>query len=123
MTAAKDQITIKQLLVPLAIISLTMTLLFAFQMTQITRDREALEKTLQQQEEPLAQSQKLNSQFGGLVVGTRQLAQEGNPSAKNLVEQLKQIGVIPAEQPQAAPAGFAPVPAAQAPSQPGPVKP
>jgi len=96
MSAAKSTtIPLKHVLVPISLMAFTMALLFAFQMTQILRDRDALYLTLGRQEVPLQNSQKVNNQFGGLVVGTQKLAAEGNKSAMFLVERLKQIGVIP----------------------------
>lgn len=121
MAPASDKITVSRLLVPVVLMAGTMLLLFAFQMTQIVRDRDALQRAVGQQETPFQQGQKLNAQFGGLVVGTQKLAQEGNKSAQTIVERLKQLGVIPPEQPAAA--SPAPVPAAREVPSSGPVKP
>lgn len=123
MAPSSDKMTVSRLLVPLAVMAGTMFLLFAFQMTQIMRDRDALHQTIGRQEKPLEESEKLNAQFGGLVVGTQKLAMEGNKSAKPIVERLKQIGVIPPQE-SAPGASPAPVPGAmEPPPPPGPVKP
>ena len=121
MTNAKSNLTLQNLLVPVAVMALTMALFFVFQMTQVMRDRTALNQAVTQLETPYAESQKLNTQFGGLVVGTRKLAEEGNETAKELVARLKQIGVLPEQDPQAA--APAPVPAATEKTEPSPVKP
>ncbi len=123
MTSTKhDQLTIKSLLLPMAIMSFTMALFFAFQTTQVMRDRSYLTQTLSQLETPFAESQKLNAQFGGLVVGTRQLAEQGNTTAKEIVARLKQIGVIADQEAEPA-ASNAMVPVAQEKAPAGPVKP
>jgi alkyl hydroperoxide reductase subunit AhpF len=84
------------------------------------RESRRLQRAVGQQN-ALSAGQKLNAQFGGLVVGTQKLAQEGNKSAQTIVERLKQLGVIPPEQPAAA--SPAPVPAAREVPSSGPVKP
>ncbi len=122
--AADKKIAAEQLLVPVLVMAFTLALLFAFQMTQIMRDRTALQQTIERQEEPLRNAQKLTKQFGGLVVGTRKLAAEGSKGAQILVERLKQVGIImPAEGEGEGSASPAPVPAAKTPTVPGPVKP
>jgi hypothetical protein len=110
------------MLLPLVIMSFTMALFFIFQMTQVVRDRDVLNRTYGTQEALYVDSQKLNTQFGGLVVGTQKLAREGNTSAVELEKRLKQIGVLQepstlnAQQP-------APVPVAMEKRSNGPVKP
>lgn len=120
--ANSERISIKQMLLPLVIMSFTMALFFIFQMTQVVRDRDVLNRTYGTQEALYVDSQKLNTQFGGLVVGTQKLAREGNTSAVELEKRLKQIGVLQepstlnAQQP-------APVPVAMEKRSNGPVKP
>jgi len=122
MVNAKNTITLQSLLMPVAAMAFTMAVFFAFQMIQVMNDRMVLKQTAAQVEAPYAEAQKVNAQFGGLVVGTRKLADEGNEASKALVERLKQIGVIP-EQPQGN-VSPAPVPAARESVPPGaPVKP
>ena len=122
MTSTKnDQLMLKNLLVPMSILAFTLALFFVFQMTQVMRDRSYLNQTMTQLDAPFAESQKLNAQFGGLVVGTKKLAEDGNASAKDLVNRLKQIGVLPDQAPSTE--SPAPVPAALEKTAPGPVKP
>ncbi len=121
MASGNEKMTVSRLLPPLALLAGTMMLLFAFQMTQIVRDRDALMQTLGRLEKPMQESEKLNAQFGGLVVGTKKLAEEGDKSVQPLVERLKQIGVIMPDQ-QAAPTPITGIGKAP-PVAPGPVKP
>ncbi len=121
MAAVDKSITTTHILVPIAVMAVTLLLLFAFQMTQIMRDRTNLQQAMAQQQRQVEDAQKLNTQFGGLVVGTRKLAEEGDKNAQLLIEQLKKIGVIPSERPGLPPAQ---VPAAMGKAPPaGPVKP
>lgn len=123
MTSMKhDHLTVKSLLLPMAIMSFTLALFFVFQTTQVMRDRSYLTQTLSQMEAPFAESQKLNAQFGGLVVGTRQLAEQGNVPAKELVKRLQQIGVM-ANQEVTPEGSNAMVPVAREKTPAGPVKP
>ena len=119
---SSDRISMKQMLMPLVIMSFTMALFFVFQMTQVVRDRDMLNRTYGSQEAAYTESQKLNTQFGGLVVGTQKLAKEGNQSAVELEKRLKQIGVLPDQTAQQA-NSTAPVPVAMEKKSNGPVKP
>ncbi len=112
---SNSKITTQQLLIPMSLIAFTIALFFAFQISQIMQDRDNLNQTLGRLDAPLAESKKINKQFGGLVQGTQKLAQEGNETAKDFVGRLKKIGVI-VDKPQ----GTGPVPGAIAPP---PVKP
>ncbi|HBM90537.1 MAG TPA: hypothetical protein DD400_01470 [Rhodospirillaceae bacterium] len=91
---SSNKITSTQLLIPMSLMVFTMVLLFAFQISQIMHDRDNLNQTLGHLDAPLAESEKINKQFGGLVQGTQKLAQEGNKTAKDFVGRLKKIGVI-----------------------------
>jgi hypothetical protein len=84
------------LLVPVAIMAITLAMTFAYQTSQILSDRDRLMAMEQQLSEPFAQSKKLNDQFGGLVRGTNLLAQEGNETAKQLASRLIELGILTA---------------------------
>lgn len=119
---SSERLSTRQMLIPLVVMAFTMALFFAYQMTQVMSDRDSLNQAFGRQEAPFAESQKLNTQFGGLVVGTQKLAKEGNQSAVELEKKLKQIGVIqdPAlETTQQT----APIPVAMEKKSDGPVKP
>ena len=91
---SKTKITTEQLLIPVSILSFTLLFLFLFQISQIMNDRDSLNQTLGRMEQPFAQSQNVNKQFGGLVAGSQKLAQEGNKSVQEIVAQLKKMGII-----------------------------
>ncbi len=120
--ASSDRLSMRQILMPLVVMAFTMALFFAFQMTQVMRDRDNLNRNYGAQETAFTESQKLNSQFGGLVVGTQKLAKDGNQTAVELEKRLKQIGVIQSETPAIA-QKTAPVPVAMEKQSDGPVKP
>lgn len=107
MVSNTDKISTTHLLVPMGVMALSLVMLFAFQTNQVLKEREALQQNLAKLEAPLEQSQKLNAQFGGLVVGTQKLAAEGNAIAKDFVGRLKKIGVI--MEPKAEASDVAPV--------------
>ncbi len=115
----KFDITVTYILVPMCLMAMTMVFFFSFQATQVLKERDALQTKVVNMASQFDNSQKLNAQFGGLVLGTQKLAKEGASSAKELVERLIQIGILP--DPTKVP-GAAPVPVA-APSIKAPVKP
>lgn len=117
-----DRLSTRQMLIPLVVMAFTMALFFAYQMTQVMRDRDSLNQAYGRQETPFVESQKLNTQFGGLVVGTQKLAKDGNQSAVELEKKLKQIGVIQEPTPATA-TQTAPIPVAMEKKSDGPVKP
>ncbi|MGE0109321.1 MAG: hypothetical protein AB7S81_06130 [Bdellovibrionales bacterium] len=116
----KEKVTTIELLIPMALMAFTMMLLFAFQISRILDERDALNQTYGQLEAPFMESQNLNKQFGGLVTGSQKLAQEGNKTAQGIVTQLKRIGII-MEPTQ--PEGKEPVPGAHKLLPEGPKKP
>lgn len=117
--ATKFDITATYLLVPMAVMAFTMVCFFAFQSTQVLKERDGLTKRAASLVQAYGDSQKVNSQFGGLVMGTQKLAAEGSASAKSLAARLMQIGILP--DPSKLPSK-APVPAAGDAAK-GPVKP
>ena len=153
MAESKDKVTTTQIVYTMGLLSISMLALFSFQTVQVMQERATIKENLAKLDSPMEQSQKLNSQFGGLVVGVQKLAGEGNPIAKDFVGRLKKVGIImepkvdpaPVTPPpgmvpanmksMAAPQGMvpagmpanlkpmAPVPAAQAAPASGPVKP
>lgn len=121
MTKAKNlEITTTYMLVPMCLMALTMVFFFVFQSTQVMKERDDLSRFSTSLTTPFEDGQKVNQQFGGLVLGTQKLAKEGTGSAKDLVARLIQIGVLPDPSKQAT---QAPVPVAQEGAPKGPVKP
>ncbi|NTU76788.1 MAG: hypothetical protein HGA90_03095 [Alphaproteobacteria bacterium] len=129
MTTAKhdNRVTVTHLLVPISLLAFIMTLLFAFQTTQILRERDGLNLAKGQQEKAFEDSQRLQTQLQALVVGTQKLAEGGNKNAQAIAARLKQLGVTVGDPNapalSATPEAPAPVPAATEKQKPGPVKP
>lgn len=115
-THTDARLSLRHLLVPVTLLSLTMFAMIAFQTLQIMRDRDALNISKGQQEQAFQESQRLQGQLNALLGGTQKLAVEGNKNARDIVEKLKSIGV------QLAPPAGAPAPGASmqsaAPGQP-----
>ncbi|MDD2325952.1 MAG: hypothetical protein PHW63_08140 [Alphaproteobacteria bacterium] len=109
MVSSSDRVSSTQMLVPMTIMALTVALFFAYQLTQIMNDRSSLNVMTGRIEAPYNDSQKLNNQFGGLVVGTKKLAEQGNASAKEIVKRLEQLNIIQSEQQQQPAASAVPV--------------
>jgi hypothetical protein len=120
-----NQLTTTQILVPVSLIAFTLTLLFAFQTSQILRDRDSLNLAKIQQEKPYEDSQRLQLQLQSLVLGTQKLADQGDENAKVIVNKLKDLGIsiAPPAQKTVSPVIPAPIPAATEKKAPGPVKP
>ena len=92
--SSKDfKVTTSNIMLPLVLVAFTLFLSLAFQMTQVMRDREALHQVKTQQDKPLEDVQKLQAQLSALALGTRKLADGGDPNAKAIIAQLKQAGI------------------------------
>lgn len=116
--------TMAQVLFPVSLLSFTLLLLFAFQTTQILRDRTSLREVVAQQDRPFEDSNKLLTQLQAIVAGTQKLSDGGNKSAKLVIDRLKTMGVLGEAPKEQAPTGAkSPVPAASEKQIPGPVKP
>ena len=119
------RLTLTHVLFPISLMAFTMMLLFAFQSTQVLRDRDVLHETKGSQEKAFEDSQRLQAQLNALLLGTQKLADEGDKNAKVIVDRLKEIGITINSQPQKTESdtSTAPVPAAREKTAPGPVKP
>ena len=102
-----------QILVPVALISAVLFASLLFQTVQITRDRDALKTFITQQDKPLEESHKVQSQLTALALGTKKLADGGDKSAAAIISRMQQLGISVGGEAAAAPA--APAPAAPAP--------
>jgi hypothetical protein len=112
MSAKEFKVSISNVLLPLLLVSFTLFLTLAFQMTQIMRDREALHQAKMQQDKPMEDAQKLQAQLTALALGTKKLADSGDKDAQNIIAQLKQNGITVAEPATtSAPGAMAPKPA------------
>ena len=119
------QLTVRHLLIPIALIAATLTGLLGFQTRQIMAERDGVQQALGQQIKPFEDSRRLQGQLQALVSGTEKLAQAGSVGAKEIAVQLQKMGIsttgaqpAPAVEPSPAP-----VPAAAEPPRTGPVKP
>lgn len=103
-------VTIRQLLLPVSLLSFIVMILLAFQTSQILRDRDALHESKGRQEQPFQESQKLKTQLSALVIGTQKLADQGNKNVKPIVDKLIEAGVLAPKNQPASPVN-PPVPA------------
>lgn len=78
---------------PLIILALTMLAWFGFQVVQLRVERDAMREALAKQDKPLEDSRKLRGALDSLARGTQQLADNGNPNARLVVDELKKRGV------------------------------
>ena len=78
---------------PLLLIAATLLILTIFQSTQLIRERSALNQVKINQDNPIQESQKVRSQLESIAKKTAQLAEQGNPNARLIVEELKKSGV------------------------------
>jgi len=121
-----NRIAVRQLLIPVSLLSLAVFLFLAFHTMQLMRDRDALNNAKGQQEQAFQESQRLQAQLNALLIGTQELADKGNKSAKGITDKLRDIGINirPPASPQAQGAiPPAPVPVANGPQGQGAVKP
>jgi hypothetical protein len=78
---------------PLAVTISALLVYFAFQTFQLVRERSMLSELKVNLETPLQESQKVRSQLEALLTKTAELANQGNPAAKTVVEELQKRGV------------------------------
>lgn len=123
------RLTIRQLLLPISLLSLAVLLFLAFQTMSVVRDRDALNVVKGQQEQAFQESQRLQVQLDSLLKGTQRLTDEGNKNTKVITDKLKEIGIVVNLKPQQSAAADgnvapAPIPAAvEPPAKNSPVKP
>jgi hypothetical protein len=78
---------------PLAVTLCALLVYFAFQTFQLVRERSTLSELKVNLETPLQESQKVRSQLESLLTETAELANQGNPAARTVVEELQKRGV------------------------------
>lgn len=94
--------------IPMLILALVLAAWFGFQAVQLRAERAAMTDLLSNQEKQVQDSKKLRDSLDTIARGTAQLAANGNPNAKLIVDELKkrgitispnagQTGVVPAE--------------------------
>ncbi len=87
---------------PILLGLLTLVLWFAFQASQLIKERDNLNTLSTNQHAMHDNAQKLRTQLDVLAAGTARLAQQGNPNAQQLVNALRTQGIT--INPNAAPA-------------------
>jgi hypothetical protein len=78
---------------PLVVLVTALLIWFGFQFTQIMTDRSNLSAVHQQQEVLVQNAAKLTKAADTLALGTLQLANQGNPNAKLVVDKLARRGI------------------------------
>lgn len=78
---------------PLLLTLIGIVLWLAFQSTELVIERSALSKLHDNQESTLQTSQKMRKQLDQLASGVAKLAQQGNPNAKLIVDDLRHKGI------------------------------
>jgi hypothetical protein len=81
-----------------------------FQTVQLSKERRDLQVVRAAQEPTMEQAQKLRAQLESIARRTLELAQQGNPGAALIVEELARRGVTINQGPPTTPAGPAPAP-------------
>jgi len=94
--------------VAVTLVTVAMVSWFAFQTYQLVRERGALQSVRAAQEPTIEQAQKLRVQLDTISKKTLELAQQGNPGAALIVEELARRGVTINPNPPAGPAAPAP---------------
>ena len=89
--------------IPLMILALAVAGWAGFQMTQLLRERDALEVARANMDRPMENSKKLRDQLDGIARETPVLANKGNAGAKLIVDELKKRGITITTEPLAAP--------------------
>ena len=79
----------------LALLLLILALLiwFGFQSIQLLSERNAFKTLHDNQEQTMANSQKMRTQLDAIAAGTKRLADQGNANAQLIVQQLAKNGI------------------------------
>ncbi len=79
--------------VPLLLLACAFAVWTIFQTVQLSRERDALNTTRTGQDATIEQAQKMRAQLDSIARGTAQLAQQGNPNASLIIEELRKRGI------------------------------
>jgi hypothetical protein len=93
MSSRNNGLSAAQVLLPIALLSLVVFISLAFQTTQIFTDRSTLHQIKTQQDKPLEDTLRLQTQLTALAQGTLKLAQQGDKDAQSIIDRLKKAGV------------------------------
>ena len=78
---------------PLAVLTLAVVAWFGYQTVQLVAERTAQHKAIGDQEQVVQNATKMRVQLDALAAETQRLADQGNPNAKLLVEELRKRGI------------------------------
>jgi len=78
---------------PVALLAVAILLWVGFQTTQLIAERESLHTLRQGQESQVQSSQKLRASLDAVASATAKLAEQGNPNARLVVDDLRKRGV------------------------------
>jgi hypothetical protein len=78
---------------PLVLLTLAVVAWFGYQTVQLQVERSAQRKALQEQEQVVQSATKMRAQLDALAAETQRLADQGNPNAKLLVDELRKRGI------------------------------
>ena len=89
------------LTLPFVIALLALLVFFGFQTFQLYSDRTSLRSVKANQESAIQEAQKVQAQFKTILGKTTELANQGHPGARFVVEELQKrgVGVAPAMRP------------------------
>ena len=90
-TAAK--VANRSVFVPLLIVAASFVIWTGFQSAQLLREHDALTAAHQGQGAQLQDAAKLRASLDSVASETRKLADDGNPNAKLIIDELKKRGV------------------------------
>ena len=76
-----------------ALLTVAFVAWLSFQLVQHVRERSTLQAVRTAQEATIGQAQRIRGQFESITKGTLELAQQGNPGAALIVEELARRGV------------------------------
>ena len=79
--------------VPVLLVVIALAVMTGFQTIQLNRERDVLKQRLTLQEEPLKESQNVREQLQSVATSTAELAEQGNPNAQQIIDQLQKAGI------------------------------
>ena len=79
--------------VPVALLAVAIFLWVGFQTSQLIRERQGLRTLREGQETQVQTSQKVRASLDAVATGTLKLADQGNPNARLIVDELRKRGI------------------------------
>ena len=82
-----------ELATAIGLLIVAMLVLAGFLLYQAIDDHRLLLKTLANQEQPLQQARQIKAQLGALSSGATKLAEQGDATAKQVIDELRKQGI------------------------------